>query len=681
MGRIIFGDDGKPVGIDGAKNSELQLYEPGNGLGNGFASKNKGELKTSSSLEFLKEREGIGDIFSRDYWSLHSDGEKLDPLKFTNGKTQEDIVREMAEALKEHKVIFLHGTCGSGKSAIALNLARVMGKSSIVVPVKALQKQYEEDYITRKYLIGDGGKKMKIAMITGKDNHDSIIQPGVSCADPFLPENIKIVERNSEQILEYVKENPFLNNPEKISFENVRRMTIAASNPYWSPLLPATFELKVLTDARKRKYKGVGGEDYVFYHRKKGCSYYDQYLAYMDADVIIFNSAKYKAELSIGRKPLTEVDIIDEADEFLDSFFQQDELNLTRLLASLKIFRTDSLNARKSLEKIREWIGLEEKNKMAVGIQEDQVFHISETKIKSILEEFNSNMDLESEIALDELNYANKALETAQSFKNSLDSLYLTYRKNEDDNILIKLVSTDISGKFRDLLNKTKKLVFMSGTLHSENIIKNIFGIEDFKVIQAEESNFGSIEIVMTGKEFDCSYANFSSKKYSRIDYLDALSECIHRAKTPALVHVHAFKDLPTEEETHLFELNNLISSERIRKIQKEDKTGSAISDFKKGLSDFLFSTKCSRGVDFPGETCNSIVFTKYPNPNVSDTFWKVLQKTHPDYYWEFYKDKAWREFLQRIYRALRSPDDHVLILSPDKRVLDSVRKLQMNGF
>ena len=92
-----------------------------------------------------------------------------------------------------------------------------------------------------------------------------------------------------------------------------------------------------------------------------------------------------------------------------------------------------------------------------------------------------------------------------------------------------------------------------------------------------------------------------------------------------------------------------------------------------------LFSTKCSRGVDFPGETCNSIVFTKYPNPNVSDTFWKVLQQTHKDHYWEFYKDKAWREFLQRIYRALRSRDDNVVILSPDLRVLQAVRKLQMS--
>jgi Rad3-related DNA helicase len=70
-------------------------------------------------------------------------------------------------------------------------------------------------------------------------------------------------------------------------------------------------------------------------------------------------------------------------------------------------------------------------------------------------------------------------------------------------------------------------------------------------------------------------------------------------------------------------------------------------------------------------------VFTKYPNPNIGDTFWKVLKKNHPNYFWDFYKDKARREFLQRIYRAVRSRDDHVYILSPDKRVMDSVRLLQ----
>jgi hypothetical protein len=41
-------------------------------------------------------------------------------------------------------------------------------------------------------------------------------------------------------------------------------------------------------------------------------------------------------------------------------------------------------------------------------------------------------------------------------------------------------------------------------------------------------------------------------------------------------------------------------------------------------------------GFDFPGDTCRSVVFTKYPNPNVKDVFWRILQNTHPDWYWSF---------------------------------------------
>jgi len=672
MSQIKFDLNGKPIPLVKTRNSKIEDFERGNNT-------SKEKLKTSSSLEFLKEDKTVGDIFSTDYWSLYQDEKRLEPLKFKNKKTQEDVVREIVDLSKTHKVIFLRGTCGSGKSAIALNVARILGKSSIVVPVKALQRQYEEDYIAKKHVVKLDGKKMKIAMITGRTNHDSIIQQGISCADPSLPENIRITERNREKILKYVKENPFLKNPEGLDIENLRRITIAAANPYWSPIIPSTFELKSLTDAKKKRYKGCNGENYIFYHRKKGCSYYDQYLSYIYSDVIIFNSAKYRAELSIGRKPLTKVDIIDEADEFLDSFFQQDELNLTRILFALKNFHTEYNIVQNSLKKMTKFIEAEEQNKKVLGVDENQVFDISDTKIKPFLQELNSNLDLEAEITLDELNYLNKALEAAQEFKQSLDNVYLTYRKDQENNIFIKLVSTDISGKFKDLLTKTNTLIFMSGTLHSETILKNIFGIKDYAVVNAEELNFGSMEIIMTGKEFDCKYSNLMSEKYSRKDYLDALSKCVEKATNPSLIHVHSFKDLPTEKEKQEFEINNLLSSEKLKELQQEDKTGKAISDFKSGLQSSLFSTKCSRGVDFPGKTCNSIIFTKYPNPNVSDTFWKVLQQTHKDYYWEFYRDKAWREFLQRIYRALRTKDDYVSILSPDLRVLQSVRKLQMS--
>jgi len=274
------------------------------------------------------------------------------------------------------------------------------------------------------------------------------------------------------------------------------------------------------------------------------------------------------------------------------------------------------------------------------------------------------------------LNYANKALEAAKNLRDMMNDVYLSYRKVEDS-IFVKLVSTNLSKKVQEIVDKNKAIVFMSGTIHSEEVLKKIFGIENYKVVEAESVNQGCIEIHMTGREFDCKYSNFGNGNATREDYLKALSGCVGLAESPSLIQVNAFADLPTDEERAEFEVGNLTSRDSLKIMQVEDRTDRRIGLFKSGMSDKLFSTKCSRGVDFPGDTCKSIIFTKYPYPNVKDVFWKVLQKTHPDAFWDFYKDKAKREFLQRIYRAVRSKDDHVYILSPDKRVLDAVREMQ----
>ncbi len=675
MQRLKFSSDGRLKSIDG----QIMDFFSDEEEANGELEAEKHELKTSNSLQFLREEKQIEPILDESFWSLYSEDKKLFPLKFSNGKTQEDVVKEVVDLIKTgSKIILIHGVCGTGKSAIALNIARLLGKTAIVVPVKGLQRQYEEDYTSKKYLIKKNGSRMKIAMITGRDNHDSIIEPGISCANPFLPDTIKIAEKNYEKIKEYYEQNPFIRNKELPELRKLKRIAIAPANPYWSPIRPADFELSMLKDAKKLKYRGLRGKDFIFYHRKPGCSYYDQYLAYIQADVIIFNSAKYKIEVALDRKPETEVDIIDEADEFLDNFSMQQDLNLTRLAASLKSISPDSPSAQEAIDEILNLIQLEEKNKQVLGIDENKIFHIGETKIERILKAFLKSPELEAEVIIDELNYANKALEVAENFNDFLDETYLTFRKYEKD-LFVNLVSTNLSKRFQEIIEKSKTLVLMSGTLHSEEVLKKVFSLKDFKIVEAETQPPGTIEIHKTGKEFDCKYANFNSKKHSRSDYLYALSACLEKAKRPVLIHVNAFEDLPTETEISEYSLRGLMSREILKDMQLNDKTGVTISNFKKKLSPHLFTTKCSRGVDFPGDTCNSIIFTKYPNPNINDTFWKLLQKTHPEYFWDFYKDKARREFLQRIYRALRFKDDHVYVLSPDSRVLDAVRELQDN--
>ena len=270
----------------------------------------------------------------------------------------------------------------------------------------------------------------------------------------------------------------------------------------------------------------------------------------------------------------------------------------------------------------------------------------------------------------DDESYLFDVEEIAKSFKSFMQETYVTVDK-KDNNLILHLVTTNLAERLNELLKKNKRLVFMSGTLHSESILKNIFGIEDYQIIEAEVEQQGAIETKTTGKEIDCKYSNFSSGKFSRKDYLTILDECVKVAKKPCLVHVNAFTDLPTGNEKKELGLKNLTAREELQELQEKDKTGKIVEDFKKKKINVLFSTRVSRGIDFPGEECNSIVFTKYPNPNVEDAFWKILMKTKPQFYWEFYRDKAKRELLQKVYRGLRFKEDKVEVLSPDLRVIE----------
>jgi len=243
MSRLVFDKSGKLIAVDSKdlaeyEQEDLEADYESNRYGK---SKQKPSLKKSDSLQFLEE-EKFTPIFDTSYWSLFSDNQKLEPLIFSNKKSQEDVVKEIVSLIKKgNKIIFLKGACGTGKSAIALNLARILGKTSIVVHVKSLQRQYENDYTHKKHVLKQNGEKMKIAVITGRENHDSIIIDGESCANPELPENIKISEKNYTKIMDYYNANSIINSKDNLEIKDIRRITIAPANPYWSPIFPESY--------------------------------------------------------------------------------------------------------------------------------------------------------------------------------------------------------------------------------------------------------------------------------------------------------------------------------------------------------------------------------------------------------------------------------------------------------
>lgn len=635
-------------------------------------------------------------------WSLYHEEKFLEPLIFTNKKSQEDIVKEVLENIaKGQKIIFINGVCGTGKSAIALNIAKNLGKSSIIVPGKNLQSQYKKDYENSKYLKKSNGEKLKISVITGRKNHEcrflkegetlfpkikteinsklndifeekresiqELIGKDISADNMNIPCKIEIKEKNWKRIREYLKQNKKINLGEFLDIKDVRRAAIASVCPYWCPVLSERYEIKSLEDAKKTSYPGLKGIKFIFYQRKPGCKFYEQFNSYIDSDVIVFNSLKYKLESLLNRKPQTEVEIIDECDEFLDSFSNQRNLNIDRLQNSLANVNTKGF--KEVIKEIEEILFRVKGNKrVQESVYNKEIIPLKETGIYDLLKILLEKNDFLEEV--DEESYIFDAEETSRLFEDFLNESYLTFSK-KDNNLIASIVTTNLAKRFKEMIDKNKIIILMSGTIHSDNVLKDIFGLQEFKIIEAETLQQGNIEVKKTGYEMDCKYENFSNGKISREKYLKALDECVKIAVKPVLVHINSFSDLPTQEELENFQLKNLIGRKKLIEIQEGDKDNELIEKFKKKEMDVLFSTRCARGVDFPGEQCNSIVFTKYPNPNVQDAFWKILQKTKPNQYWEFYKDKAKRELLQKIYRGLRFKEDHIYLLSPDSRVLN----------
>ncbi len=634
-------------------------------------------------------------------WSLFSEDKFQKPLCFSNGKTQQDIVNEILEFIKEgKKIIFIHGVCGTGKSAIALNLARKLGKTAIVVPNKNLQHQYQLDYENKKYIKKPDGKKLKIKVITGRKNHQCVflennfeipkekkeidsnledifykpkekLEEDNSADNSELPCKIEIKEKNLWKIKQYLKENPDIDIKNFSTIQDVKRVSVAGACPYWSPSLPSRFELKgkSFLDAEKKKYRGINGEDFIFYQRKRGCGFYEQFHSYVDSDVIVFNSLKYQLEHLLGRKPKTDLDVIDECDEFLDSFSNKRLINLERLEKAITNHFTFNENDELIWREIKQILKqIKNSEQVKSQIINEEVVELKRSGIYDLLKIFIKNpeiMDL-----VDEESYLFNVERIAKEFESFLDESFVLFSKKEDQ-VLAEVITVNLEKKLKQILEKNKIVVMMSGTLHSEYVLKNIFGLKDFQVVEAEVEQQGEIKVKRTGLEKDFRYSNFSNRSTNREEYLIALNKCLENCEKPCLVHVNSFGDLPSKEEKQDLKLNELITREELRDLQQKDKKEKRVQRFKEGQIDLFFSTKASRGLDFPGEECKSIIFTKYPNPDVKDLFWRILAKTKPQFYWEFYKDKARRELIQKVYRGLRSKEDSVFVLSPDLRVLD----------
>src|SRR3989339_124901 len=60
------------------------------------------DLKKTDSLHFLNQGEETFNI-NKGFWDFNIEGNPISPLKFSNGKTQEDIVKEVVDLIRQGK--------------------------------------------------------------------------------------------------------------------------------------------------------------------------------------------------------------------------------------------------------------------------------------------------------------------------------------------------------------------------------------------------------------------------------------------------------------------------------------------------------------------------------------------------------------------------------------------------
>ena len=226
--------------------------------------------------------------------------------------------------------------------------------------MKYLQQQYARDYTDTLLVKKHDGTPLRITILTGRNNHPCLYQPSVMADDRFLPCDIEIKNENLDLLKLYARNNPLVDEDDFEVIDEFKRLSVAPACPYWSPILANEWVHgeKVLPDAEMSEYLGLRKKMFTIYQREPGCTYYEQFFAYKHADVVVFNSKKYELEVVMDRKPATDIEIIDECDEFLDNLGNEKRINLTwmekRLRELMEQCKEESM--RESLAQLREMV-------------------------------------------------------------------------------------------------------------------------------------------------------------------------------------------------------------------------------------------------------------------------------------------------------------------------------------
>lgn len=534
---------------------------------------------------------------------------QLEPRRYSSGKTQSDLIKEILQAFEDNDIVFLRATVGSGKSAVGLRTIMEFGRGIVSVPTKVLSDQYAAAYEGEKYFLKDDGTKLKIGILKGRRNFRCKFQMDkgrtVSCDSSSLPCKRPVDWRSGE-----------------------RRIDVLRECPHWGFIFRPELA-KSLKDVRKVPYEGIKSS--WTWCMKGDCPYWAQFRAYVEADAIVMNSAKWAAEVNAGRLPEVPLTVVDEADYWLDSL-------------AVKVSIT---------ERTISW--LQEIVKRGLEFAEE-----NDTGLKEMMEDLSQEWSrclggggnpLKLVQALVDL--LNETDETSGDLLWKLESV-LEHRSHAEWEIGEKGITyfvPDPKIVLESIRNKVGgKWLLMSATVQDQRVLREVFGIDPV-FIEGETRFPGRLVRRRLGSEEIINYRKWADERFRR-KYWGMLERIMRKAKRPSFVPVHAHTYLPPG-------------------LREKVSQGGDCYTF----DDIMFTTKMDRGADLKG--IRSIILLKFPFPDRSDPLLRGMERRlGPEAFRSYYRDISAREFVQQIGRVLRSDDDEAEFWSPDGMCHSQLRQL-----
>lgn len=528
---------------------------------------------------------------------LYDSENKLEPLEYSNGKNQLDVVNEILDAFEDNRIVTLEGEVGSGKSIVSLRVALEMGGGVISVPTKVLGQQYYEDYSdTGKMYFKhpEEERKSKISPIEGRNSFECPVYN----------------EKATYEKLPCLR--PLSENESRID-------VLKVGCPKWSYLFPEEPRGEI-----GKEYKAID-EKWYWCYSSRDCPYFSQYEMYSEADVLIMNSAKFNTELAMERLPDKPLYVIDECDLYLDRLAIKVTISDSLVYSIISDLKDTSNTMQVEILKDR-WDNREDNPE----VLPETLYQIME--ITDVGERWTGLYWQLKEMT------KFKSITTYDIKENEI-----TYTVPEPNVVL------------GSKLRKTNaKFLLMSASLHSQDVMKSIFGINPPR-IEGETKMPGKLRVQNFSGVGKVSYDRWQDEEF-RERYFTKLKSMLKNCPKPALVLVHAFKYLPEDIREELRESDGVV---------------------KKG--DIIYSTTLKRGANMGG--MESLIILKKPFPSLGDPLYKSMKERLGDKFWSFYKDKANRELKQQIGRVLRSAEDDVKLYSPDTKVLKEASKYEKNAF